>query len=630
MSPSSNTGVPAVAGAVAERIADEGDRRAAELRLKQAQEALRQSELRYRTVAEFTPGFVQELELYADGTGRLTWASEGLDQMLGTRPGEADYFEHWRRFIHPDDHEAVRARARRLLAGEQTEGEVRVVDVRGAERCLLTVNRPVGTLPNGGVTVIGVVYDITERKLIEQRLKANEALLRAVTESVPDWLFMLDPELRVQFANRPVQGLTPAELVGRNALDFFPDDERDAVRAAYRRVLQSGGSEVHESRAFVRGEMHWFENRVGPVLDDGRIVGLTVASSERTERRRGEEVMRTHAQILDTMREGVLLLDSRRVIKVVNSAMARLAGYPPRELIGRPGRVLSRRSASEYHAIEGDLGRRIDANGFCEIEFECVRQDDSTFIAAAVITPIEIAGEKHVLAVVEDVTQRRALEREIIEIANREQRRIGSDLHDGLGQELTGIALMLRGLTGRLRKEGGPGATEAEEIVALVNKTIESARQLARGLSPVTIERGGLPFALRSLAARATDMYGCNVRFRSKVWPQLTLEASPCNHLYRITQEAVTNAVRHGHATEVTIDLHANGEDVKLTVSDNGRGLPPGVDLAQGMGLRIMRYRANIVGGSVDIAPARAGGVQVIVNCRQSLTAEPQPQGAAS
>jgi two-component system, LuxR family, sensor kinase FixL len=135
---------------------------------------------------------------------------------------------------------------------------------------------------------------------------------------------------------------------------------------------------------------------------------------------------------------------------------------------------------------------------------------------------------------------------------------------------------------------------------------------------------------LRSLAARASEMYGCQVRFRSKVWPQLTLEASPCSHLYRITQEAITNAVRHGHATEVTIDLHANGEDVKLTVSDNGRGLPPGVDLAQGMGLRIMRYRAHIVGGTVDIAPGPEGGVLVTVSCRQPPSLEAKSQGAAS
>lgn len=621
---------PAVGGILV-NARDITDRKETELQLRRAEEALRQSELRYRTVAEFTPGFVQELELHPDGSASVTWASEGFEQIFGFAPARMRNVEDWVQLVHPKDREGVRERSRRILAGEPTEGQLRIVDARGEERWLLTINRPVGTLPNGGVTVIGVVYDITERKLFEQRLRSNEALLRAVTESVPDWLFMLDSDLRVQFANREVQGLAPGDLIGRNALDFFPEGEREATRAVYRRVLERGEPQVHESRALVREEMRWFENRVGPVIDDdGRIVGLTVASSEVTARRHGEEILRTHAQILDTMREGVLLLDSRRVIKFVNSAMARLAGYQAGDLVGRPGRVLSRRTDVEYVAIEADLARRMESDGFGELEFECVRRDDSSFMAAAVITPIEIAGERHVLAVVEDVTQRRSLEREIIEIANREQRRIGSDLHDGLGQELTGIALMLRGLSARLRKEGGPGATEAEEIVALVNKTIESTRQLARGLSPVTIERGGLPFALRSLAARASDMYGCQVRFRSKVWPQLTLDASPSSHLYRITQEAITNAVRHGHATEVTIDLHANREDVKLMVSDNGRGLPPGVDLAQGMGLRIMRYRAHIVGGTVDIAAAPAGGVLVTVSCRQPPSLEAKSQGAAS
>jgi two-component system, LuxR family, sensor kinase FixL len=466
---------------------------------------------------------------------------------------------------------------------------------------------------------------VTERRLFEQRLKANEALLRAVTDSVPDRLLMLDLQLRIQFVNRAILDIHPEDLVNRNALDLLPESEREAALAVFQRVIASRAPHVHEYREIVQGEVRWFENRVGPVIEDGRIVGLTVASSEITTRRRGEEAMHTQARILDTMREGVLVLDAAHTIKVVNNAMARLTGYDARDLVGRHNRVLSRHTVAEYAALDAGFQRRLLAEGFCEFEFECVRRDGSSFMAAVVLTPIEIAGERHTLGVIEDITQRRVLEREIIEIANREQRRIGNDLHDGLGQELTGIALMLRGLTARLRKLGSAAAGEAEEIVALVNKAIESTRQLARGLSPVSIERGGLTFALRSLAGHATDLYGCNVRFRSKVWPQLTLDASACNHLYRIAQEAVTNAVRHGHATEVTIDLQAAGEDVQLRVSDNGRGLPAGVELALGLGLKIMRYRANIVGGTVNLEARPEGGVQVTLGCRQPASIETQP-----
>ena len=130
--------------------------------------------------------------------------------------------------------------------------------------------------------------------------------------------------------------------------------------------------------------------------------------------------------------------------------------------------------------------------GAAPIEFECVRQDDSRFVASCVISPLSMGGTDHWLAVINDVTERKRLERGIIEIANREQQRIGSDLHDGLGQELTGIALMLRGVAAQLNKEKSGARLDVEDVIGLVNNAIESTRALARGLSPVSAQRGGL------------------------------------------------------------------------------------------------------------------------------------------
>jgi signal transduction histidine kinase len=153
--------------------------------------------------------------------------------------------------------------------------------------------------------------------------------------------------------------------------------------------------------------------------------------------------------------------------------------------------------------------------------------------------------------------------------------------------------------------------------VALINHTIESTRSLARGLSPVSVERGGLPSALRALATRVRETYGTQVRFRSKIWPHIALDSGASNHIYRIAQEAVNNAIKHGHAREVIIDLHVTGETVTLIVSDNGTGLPPGANLASGMGLKIMRYRATMLGGEVKIDDRPEGGTRVILSCRQ-------------
>jgi PAS domain S-box-containing protein len=468
---------------------------------KRAEEALRQSELRYRTVGEFAEGFIQEFEIDRQGQITLRWVSEGFPRIIGLSLEEARLLGGWQVFLPPEELAAARQRMESLRKGEQTDAEVRIIDARDEERWLHTINQPLRTTDDGTVIVIGVVYDITAR-------------------------------------------------------------------------------------------------------------------------RRGEEALRTHGRVLEAMREGVLVLDTHSTIRLVNRALLRLTGYEPAELIGRHARMLTLFSETQYRDAKAEIDQRLKEADFFQLDIDCARRDGSMYRAACVFTPIEISGEKLRLVVVEDVTQRRELEREIIDIANREQRRIGNDLHDGLGQELTGVALMLRGLVGRLRKEGSPSVADAEEIVALVNNTIESARSLARGLSPVSVERGGLPSALRALATRMREIYGTQLRFRSKIWPQLTLDSSASNHIYRIAQEAVNNAIKHGHAREVIIDLHVTGESVTLIVSDNGTGLPPGANLSSGMGLKIMRYRATMLGGEVRTENRPEGGTRIILSCRQPLPAD--------
>jgi signal transduction histidine kinase len=178
---------------------------------------------------------------------------------------------------------------------------------------------------------------------------------------------------------------------------------------------------------------------------------------------------------------------------------------------------------------------------------------------------------------------------------------------------------MLRGLASRVKRGQPATAADLDELVALVNGAIESTRSLARGLSPVQLERGGLVYALRALVVRARELYGLEVKFRSRVWPELTLDAAATTHLYRIAQEALTNAARHAGATQISIALNARGRMVTLTVTDDGAGLQD--EPGNGMGLRIMRYRAQMMGGELDIAPAEPRGTRVTCRVAQRETA---------
>ena len=161
---------------------------------------------------------------------------------------------------------------------------------------------------------------------------------------------------------------------------------------------------------------------------------------------------------------------------------------------------------------------------------------------------------------VTDITERKRLEQEILDVSSRERQTIGRDLHDGLGQELTGIALDVAQSRDEVPAPVPRGVASINEIVGLVNQSIETARSLARGLLPVRTESGGLPFALRELAARSRDLYGLTVNFRAEIWPDITLSETSASHLYRIAQEALTNAARHGHAAKVDILLMATQE----------------------------------------------------------------------
>ncbi|HTT02972.1 MAG TPA: PAS domain-containing protein [Steroidobacteraceae bacterium] len=210
----------------------------------------------------------------------------------------------------------------------------------------------------------------------------------------------------------------------------------------------------------------------------------------------------------------------------------------------------------------------------------------------------------------------RGLECEIGRIACREQQRISHDLHDGLGQELTGIALILRGVLAQLRKEHSAACADIEGVIAHVSKAIESTRTLARGLSPLGAEGSCLVAALESLAARATAQYGVPVSFASSLNGSPALDEVVATHLYRIAQESLTNSLRHGGASEVRIEIASCGGRLILQIVDNGRGFcetPPG--RSEGLGLKIMRHRAQTLGGELVLEPASAGGAIVRFSC---------------
>jgi PAS domain S-box-containing protein len=217
------------------------------------------------------------------------------------------------------------------------------------------------------------------------------------------------------------------------------------------------------------------------------------------------------------------------------------------------------------------------------------------------------------IGVATNITERQRLERQILEISDREQARIGQEIHDGLCQQLVSLAFDANSLEQRLREAGRSETTVARRIVEFLDEAITEARQLSRGLFPVRLEAEGLPSALEELANSTSERFRINCRFESNEGAAVNSKAI-ATHLYRIAQEAINNSVRHGQASSIQIQLHRAGEQLELRVEDDGTGreVPaPESGKLSGMGLYIMDYRARAIGGTLRLGPSAAGGTTV-------------------
>jgi signal transduction histidine kinase len=213
-------------------------------------------------------------------------------------------------------------------------------------------------------------------------------------------------------------------------------------------------------------------------------------------------------------------------------------------------------------------------------------------------------------ALTEEIAERERLERELLEISEREQRRIGHVLHDSLCQHLTGTTLAAQVLEEKLAARDLPEAAEASQVVSLVEEGINLSRKLAKGLYPVEVTADGLMLALEEYAASTSELFKVACRFECDS-PVLIHDTATAGHLYRIAQEAVGNAIKHGKARNILITLTVSEDSTLLSVNDDGTGLPEPLPKERGMGLRIMAHRSDMIGGGFTARRNVIGGTEV-------------------
>jgi signal transduction histidine kinase len=210
-----------------------------------------------------------------------------------------------------------------------------------------------------------------------------------------------------------------------------------------------------------------------------------------------------------------------------------------------------------------------------------------------------------------EIQERSRLEKELLEIAESEQRRIGHDLHDSLGQHLTATALAGKVLAKKLASKSTLEPAAIGRVVVMVEEAIELTRNLARTLHPIELGADGLEDALQNLAANLSKAFNVSCCFQHSGAVVLN-DPKTAIHLYRIAQESAGNAIRHGRARNIVISLDATSKSIMLSVTDDGNGLPQDARTKSGMGLRIMDYRASMIGATFDIQNLPVGGARAV------------------
>jgi PAS domain S-box-containing protein len=548
----------------------------------------------------------------------------------------------WEECIHPEDRKAVREALQQWFDGAKADYEAhyRVIGRDGQVRLLADRGIILGRKDGKPYQIGGIARDITEREAAE----AVRKRLAAVVESSDDAIITLDLDGVIQTWNAGAERIfqySPSEAVGKPVSFLRPPEAADD-EAVFRRYIRRGKRiEHHEThRQRKDGRIIDISLSISPLMDaTGRISGFSKISRDITQRNVDR---RMFDRLLEAAPDGFVILNAEGRVRLANARAESLFGMRRKAMIGRGfDQLLDPRERDHFEELRREfLARPEQAERFRGMELAGLRRDGGEFPMEISLSQVETPEGALIIIDITDITERksaeqtirslnaelehrvqqrtaelmeqiaarRQLEEEILQISEREQRRIGQDLHDDLGQQLAGAWMMAEVLQRTLEVEKSPQSVAAKKMGELLQKALAQTRGLARGLHPVAPEQGGFSKALETLAAQSSELFGVKCHFECR-------ESAPAEdetammHIYRIAQEAVSNAVKHGKAKNIRICLTKDA----LTITDDGKGLQAPAK-SEGMGLRIMRYRAEMTGGTLKVGNRRGKGV--VVTCQ--------------
>lgn len=597
------------------------ERKRAEEAVRSREELLRQSDERFRFFVEGTTDYAIFM---LDPQGCVDSWNAGAERITGFSANEISG-RNFACFFTPDDAQLGKPAIALGTAAQSGRTEVEGWRVR-KDGSRFWVHSILTSLRDSDGHLKGywkIIRDLTERKRTEEKF-------RGLLESAPNAVVIVQEDGKIALVNRQTEnlfGFARADLLGQPIEILIPARYREQ-HAKYRTgyfanpSVRPMGASLDLFGLRKDGTEFPVEVSLSPLVTEE---GILVTSSIRdiSERKRAEaalEESQRFVQRIAEMTPSILYVyDVKQQCNIfVNRRLESFLGYAweenphptmPTLLSDIHPDDLPRAEWASEQCQTADDGAVIDseyrirhANG----EWRWLSCRNTVFVRDLTGSPAQILGSA------EDITARKRLEQEVLEIAALEQRRIGQELHDGTGQELTGLCMLADSLADSLKDVSADEAQNARRIAQGLRQALGQVRLLSRGLIPVEVDAEGLMAALTELTNRISELHAVRCTF-DYAEPVLVEDNNTATQLYRIAQEAITNALKHGRTSSIQVSLVARGHYITLKITDDGVGMPETESVKEGMGLRIMRYRAGQIGAHFNVLPGPACGT--VVTC---------------
>ena len=619
---------------------------------KAAEEALRENERKFREMIDALPAAVYT----TDAQGRLTHFNHACVELSGRAPELGTnkwcvtwklYYPDGRRMPHDECPMAIALKEGRVIRGTEAIAE----RPDGSRIWFTPYPSPLRDARGRIVGGINMLVDITERK----RTETAAMRLAAVVRSSHDGIVAKDLNGIITDWNQSAErifGYTAKEIIGKSILTVIPPNRHSEETEILSRIRRGELIDHYQTvRRRKDGRLIDVSLTISPVKDGaGRIVGVSKIAREITDQKQAERRLAEQAHLLNLSNEAILVRDSEDRITYWNRGAEELYGYSPEEALGK---VVHRLLQTEYPKPREQIFNELKRNDRWSGELVHKRKDGSKIIvmshwsldrdkrgrrANTLETNNDITQRKRSEVALQrsrdmleklvqqrtralrmantelenEISRRKGMEGQILEISDREQERLGQELHDGLCQQLTAIGFMTRAVALRLREHRVADPEELEKIAQLINSSVTDARNIAHDLHKEEIDAAGFENALQNLTERKIWKTRCRFRCAEKLDIEDDRVAS---EIFRIMREGVINANKHARATEIVLEARRRKRELIFSVTDNGVGLNRTARNGHGgLGFHIMQYRAQSIGARLEVESPRHGGTRLAIH----------------